>query len=162
MATAVSTTVSAQAISAQSTSAQSTSAKVSAGASMDSPSASACSTAAPWKRLSVGQFLRGVNWENKPAPAIVPQPTSNTATLPPQELTYRLSVGQFFNAIPWDGSNPIAQDTVPAASLELPLSAATIPGETVELPDLDEFADGAADAGEDITLDDFFGAFPDA
>lgn len=153
MATAVSATVSAQAISAQ--------ASVEADNPVDSSSACANRTiAAPWKRLSVGQFLHRVNWENKPASAIASEQTPTAAPRPVQEFTYRLKVGQFFGAIPWDGS-PMAQDIASETSPELPVGEVTLPGETVELPDLDEFADGAADAGEDITLDDFFGAFSD-
>ncbi len=110
-----------------------------------------------WKRLGVGEFLGQINWQNRPAQALsqaLSQSSSNAIENVPTSLdalSYRLSVGQFFGAIAWGG----ASGTSPASIARLPDL------EPAQLPDLDAFADSAADADAELTLDDIFGSFAD-
>ncbi|NJR69159.1 MAG: hypothetical protein HC771_11220 [Synechococcales cyanobacterium CRU_2_2] len=110
-----------------------------------------------WKRLSVGQFFEGVHW-GQTADAIQDAGLVAARTaVSVDALSYRLSVGQFFGAIPWQGAQ--ADGQAQAISTNAPDGLReVIP---TELPDLDAFADSAAHANAELTLDDIFGSFAD-
>lgn len=111
-----------------------------------------------WKRLSVGQFFEGVPWNQTPAVVQDAGLAAARTAVSVDALSYRLSVGQFFGAIPWQGAQ--ADGQAQAVSTNAPPEGLreVIPA---ELPDLDAFADSAAHADAELTLDDIFGSFAD-
>ena len=109
-----------------------------------------------WKQLTVGAFLRQVNWRNLPESGDF---TAGSSSLGPlEDLQLQLPVARFFAAIPWTGKSHLPTQRPrlhPAEASEHNLGK-SLP---LALPELDEFADGSGNSGEDITLDDFFGSF---
>lgn len=109
-----------------------------------------------WKQLTVSDFLRQVNWSSQPDPVAA---SAQSAAVSVEDLHLQMSVSQFFAAIPWTGE---IQSEVQLPAIASPNEAKpTAEPLPLDLPDLDEFADGAGDAGENLTLDDFFDSFSD-
>ena len=85
-----------------------------------------------WQALSVKDFFSSVNWEN----IVAPPPPLPTMTSGERNLNPNMTVNEFFSAIPWEGELAIAPP-----------------------PALDLFGVEEEPIADEVTLDDFFGAF---
>jgi hypothetical protein len=64
-----------------------------------------------WLKLSVQDFFREVNWDNRPLKLEVKapvEPLASAATSLPSSLSLTMKVQEFFQAISWDGVQAIA------------------------------------------------------